>query len=90
MSSGAPRQRFFATCAPGFEALLHEEAKALKLPVLERQTGGVSFEGALQDAWRANLELRTAIRVLMQVARFPARRRCYSPCPRPTSRGCGR
>jgi putative N6-adenine-specific DNA methylase len=72
LSPGAPRQRFFATCAPGFEALLHEEAKALKLPLLERQTGGVSFEGTLQDAWRANLELRTAIRVLMQVARFPA------------------
>jgi 23S rRNA G2445 N2-methylase RlmL len=72
LSPGPAHQRFFATCAPGLEALLHAEARALKLTALERQTGGVSFEGTLQDAWRANLELRTAIRVLMQVARFPA------------------
>jgi 23S rRNA G2445 N2-methylase RlmL len=72
LSPVGARERFFATCAPGLEALLHEEAKALRLAGLERQTGGVSFEGSMQDAWRANLELRTAIRVLMQVARFPA------------------
>ena len=72
MSSPAARARFFATCAPGLEGILHEEARGLKLAHLERQVGGVAFEGALEDAWRANLELRTAIRVLMQVARFPA------------------
>jgi 23S rRNA G2445 N2-methylase RlmL/tetratricopeptide (TPR) repeat protein len=66
------RDSFFVTCAPGLEPVLHEEAKALELARIERQVGGVYFEGALQDAWRANLWLRTAVRVLMRVARFPA------------------
>lgn len=38
----------------------------------ERQVGGVRFEGDLHDAWRANLWLRTAIRVLMRLSRFAA------------------
>jgi len=50
---------------------LHAEARELKLARVERQTGGVYFEGTLADARRANLWLRTAVRVLMQVARFP-------------------
>jgi 23S rRNA G2445 N2-methylase RlmL len=68
----ARREEFFAVCAPGLEPLLHEEVRALKLARVERQVGGVRFEGTLRDAWRANLELRTAIRVLMRVARFDA------------------
>ena len=66
------REVFFATCAPGVEPVLHEEARALGLAKLERQVGGVHFEGPLADAWRANLELRTAVRVLLRVARFHA------------------
>ncbi len=68
----AAKERFFATCAPGLEPLLHEEVKALGLAKVERQVGGVYFEGALADAWRANLWLRTAVRVLMRLARFEA------------------
>lgn len=65
---------FFATCAPGLEPVLHGEAKALKLSQVERQVGGVRFTGSsLEDAWRANLRLRTAVRVLLRVARFEAR-----------------
>jgi len=72
--SAAPlRERFFATCAPGLEPLLHAEARELGLSKVERQVGGVYFEGTLYDALRANLWLRTAIRVLMRVARFEAR-----------------
>ncbi|MCC7012391.1 MAG: RNA methyltransferase [Planctomycetes bacterium] len=67
------RERFFATCAPGLEPVLHEELKTLGLSKVERQTGGVYFEGSLADALRANLWLRTAIRVLMRVARFEAK-----------------
>ena len=63
----------FATCAPGLEALLHEEARALRLAKLERQVGGVRFEGDRAALWRANLCLRTAVRVLRRVARFEAR-----------------
>ncbi|MEW6072012.1 MAG: THUMP domain-containing protein [Planctomycetota bacterium] len=67
------RFTFFATCAPGLEAVLHGEIRALRLARPERQVGGVRFEGSLAEAWRANLELRTAIRVLLRLARFPAR-----------------
>jgi len=66
------RESFFATCAPGLEPLLHAEARALKLPNLEQQTGGVYFEGTLADAARANLWLRTAVRVLLRLTRFQA------------------
>lgn len=66
------RESFFATCAPGLEPLLLAEARALKLPKLEQQTGGVYFEGTLADAARANLWLRTAVRVLLRLTRFQA------------------
>jgi len=68
----AARESFFASCAPGLEPLLMAEARALKLPRLEQQTGGVYFEGTLADAARANLWLRTAVRVLMRLSRFQA------------------
>jgi len=62
----------FVTCAPGVEPLLHAELKALRFARVERQVGGVYFEGSAVDAMRANLELRTAVRVLRRVARFEA------------------
>ena len=68
-----PIDTFFATCAPGIEPTLHAEARALRLARLERQVGGVRFDGTLADAWKANLWLRTAVRVLMRVGRFEAR-----------------
>jgi 23S rRNA G2445 N2-methylase RlmL len=69
----AHRQAYFVTCAPGLEGVLHAEIRALSLGRVERQVGGVRFEGTLRDAWRANLELRTAVRVLQRIARFEAR-----------------
>src|SRR5262245_41603979 len=69
----AERSVFFVTCARGVEPVLHAEAKALKLAKLERQVGGVRFEGTRRDGWRANLMLRTAVRVLQRLARFEAR-----------------
>lgn len=66
----ASRSSFFVTCAPGLEPLLHAELKALRLSKLERQVGGVYFEGDLRDAWRVNLWSRCGVRVLMRVARF--------------------
>ncbi len=68
----AARFVFFATCAPGLEPVLHAEVRALRLAHVERQVGGVYFEGRIEDAWRANLELRTAVRVFLRVARFRA------------------
>lgn len=66
------RHTFFATCAPGLEPVLHAEVKALRLAKIERQVGGVLFSGTMQDAWRANLWLRTAVRVLLRLSRFSA------------------
>lgn len=62
----------FATCAPGLEPVLLDEVRALKLARAEAQRGGVQFEGRIADVWRANLELRTAIRVLARITRFEA------------------
>ena len=70
--SSLARHTFFAVCAPGTEAILHAEMKALRLSKVERQVGGVRFEGTIRDAWRANLHLRTAVRVLLRLARFQA------------------
>lgn len=66
------RHVFFATCAPGLEPVLHGEVRDLGFAKHERQVGGVRFSGTMTDAWRANLELRTAVRVLRRLLRFPA------------------
>ncbi|MCK6446571.1 MAG: THUMP domain-containing protein [Planctomycetes bacterium] len=66
------RSTYFVTCGRGLEPLLHAECKELAFAKLERQVGGVRFEGTLADAWRANLWLRTAIRVLLRLVRFEA------------------
>jgi putative N6-adenine-specific DNA methylase len=68
-----PRHNCFATCAPGLEPLLHSELRGLKLAKVERQVGGCYFEAMPQDIWRANLGLRSAVRVLLRLARFEAR-----------------
>jgi len=70
---GSQRNVYFATCAPGVEPLLLAEARALRLGRVEAQVGGVRFEGTRDDARRANLWMRTAVRVLERLTRFPAR-----------------
>lgn len=67
------RHEYFIPCAPGVERILYQEVKALKLPRAEQQVGGVQFTGEMQHAWQANLELRTAVRVLQRLARFSCR-----------------
>ncbi|MEQ8763727.1 MAG: THUMP domain-containing protein [Planctomycetota bacterium] len=64
---------FFAMCAPGFEPVLHQELRSLRFGKIERQVGGVHFEGRFEEGMRANLWLRTAVRVLMRLDRFEAR-----------------
>jgi 23S rRNA G2445 N2-methylase RlmL len=63
---------FFATCAKGTEGALRRELAALRLPAVTGGRGGVSFEGRLEHGMRACLHARTAMRVLLQLARFPA------------------
>ena len=68
-----PAHTFFATCSPGLEPVLLSEVRALGVGRVEQQVGGVRFQGELADAWRANLLLRSAVRVLMRLERFEVR-----------------
>jgi 23S rRNA G2445 N2-methylase RlmL len=64
--------RFFATCAKGTEGALRSELSLLRLRGLTGSTGGVFFSGAIQAGMRACLCSRVAMRVLLQLAQFPA------------------
>jgi putative N6-adenine-specific DNA methylase len=70
--SNQTRSTFFATCAPGLEPILHKEIADLRFAKVERQVGGVRFDGTDKDMMKANLWLRTAGRVLKRLARFEA------------------
>jgi putative N6-adenine-specific DNA methylase len=61
------RQRYFATCGRGIEPVLADELRALGAADVEPGRGGVHFAGDLALLYRANLWLRTAIRVLRPV-----------------------
>jgi putative N6-adenine-specific DNA methylase len=63
----------FAVAAPGLEPVLLEECRALGLGVVAGELGGVALAGGADALYRANLELRTATRVLVRVAQFGAR-----------------
>ncbi len=64
--------RFFATCAKGTEGALRRELVALRLRGVRGERGGVAFEGELEAGMRACLHSRVAMRVLLQLASFPA------------------
>jgi putative N6-adenine-specific DNA methylase len=59
--------KYFATCARGLEPVLVRELEALAAADLEVGRGGVAFAGDRALLYRANLWLRTAIRVLQPV-----------------------
>ncbi len=61
-----------ATCGLGLEELLAGELAALGARDLARERGAVSFRGAWEDCWRANWRLRTANRVLVEIAAWDA------------------
>ena len=69
-----PVQSFFAVTAPGLENLCYQELSAMPGTTSHMAIipGGVAFQGRLPDMYRANLELRTATRILMRIARFNA------------------
>ena len=62
----------FLACAPGLEAVLAQEAKALGFGPLRMAAGGIAFDGTWSDVQRANLRLRGAARVLARIGGFPA------------------
>jgi putative N6-adenine-specific DNA methylase len=65
------RTRFFATCARGLEPILAQELAALGSGDVQPGRGGVAFTGGQGALYRANLWLRTAVRVLQPVLEAP-------------------
>lgn len=62
---------FFLVATPGLEAPLYAEAQAAGFAA-RQVSGGVEVEGGWPEIWRANLELRGAVRVLARIAVFRA------------------
>ena len=65
--------RFFATAAKGTEGALRDELRALRLPKVRADRGGVHFEGSLADGMRACLWSRVAMRVLLSLGEREAK-----------------
>src|SRR4051812_920613 len=58
---------YFATCARGLEQVLADELRALRAEEVRPGRGGVAFAGDSALLYRANLWLRTAVRVLRPI-----------------------
>jgi putative N6-adenine-specific DNA methylase len=63
---------FFAVTAPGLERLAATELRALGVPRVRVESGGVSFGGSVEQLYAANVHLRTASRVVVRIASFHA------------------
>ncbi|MCK5396088.1 MAG: bifunctional 23S rRNA (guanine(2069)-N(7))-methyltransferase RlmK/23S rRNA (guanine(2445)-N(2))-methyltransferase RlmL, partial [Gammaproteobacteria bacterium] len=61
---------FFATCSKGVEDLLQKELEQLDAPQIKIHTGGVSFGGEFEHAYKACLWSRVASRILFQLKAF--------------------
>ncbi|WDQ16652.1 THUMP domain-containing class I SAM-dependent RNA methyltransferase [Rhodopirellula sp. P2] len=59
-------------CAFGLEAIVKRELKGLGIEATISDSGRVSFRGTPEMVCQANLWLRTADRILIRVAEFPA------------------
>ena len=64
--------RIVATAAFGLEAIVARELKYLGFKGYAVENGRVLFSGTGNDVARCNIRLRTADRVLVEVARFRA------------------
>jgi len=62
-----------AVTAPGLEANTRSELHRLGLSTGEEEPGLIPFTGSLDDLARANLQLRTASRLVMRLGQFHAR-----------------
>jgi putative N6-adenine-specific DNA methylase len=63
--------RYFATCARGLEPILADELRGLNARDVAPGRGGVAFAGDKGLLYKANLWLRTAVRVLRPVLEAP-------------------
>ncbi|MDR0514689.1 MAG: bifunctional 23S rRNA (guanine(2069)-N(7))-methyltransferase RlmK/23S rRNA (guanine(2445)-N(2))-methyltransferase RlmL [Coriobacteriaceae bacterium] len=68
----APRYEYLVRCAGGFEQILAQELKDLRIRGIRPLTGGVAFSGSLEEGYRACLWSRVASRVLLVIARIDA------------------
>jgi putative N6-adenine-specific DNA methylase len=72
MKAGDSELEIFLVTAPGLESALCAEARAKGFAAATAIKGGVTVKGGWAEAWRANLELRGAVRVLARIAEFRA------------------
>ncbi len=66
-------EQFYVVVAPGLEQVCADELAALGIAVPATGSGGIGFTGRLADLYRANLQLRTASRVLVRFGRLRCR-----------------
>ena len=71
MNTDTPLE-IFLVCAPGLEPLLLEEVCEHGFTDPVQSPGGVTITGGWPEVWRANLQLRGAVRVLVRVGAFMA------------------
>jgi putative N6-adenine-specific DNA methylase len=67
--------RCFAVCALGLEELVASELRSLGIDArtTDEEPGGVAFDATVEALYQANLNLRTASRVLVRLASFHVR-----------------
>ncbi len=70
MSIWNQKSKILVTCPKGVSPYLKKEIEALDFPVLAELDTAIQTEGTLQDTMVLNLHLRTAQRVLYQLATF--------------------
>jgi putative N6-adenine-specific DNA methylase len=68
----AERHDLFAVASPGLERVAAAELRGLGYADAQEVAGGATFRGTLADAFRANLWLRSASRVLVRLGSFDA------------------
>lgn len=67
---GTPKFEVFLVAPPGLELVLKAEALNAGFKKAKATPGGVTFRGNWMDVWRANLQLRGAVRVLARIGGF--------------------
>jgi putative N6-adenine-specific DNA methylase len=65
-------QTFIAKTLAGLEPVLADELRALGATSVRELKRAVSFDGDIRMLYRANYELRTALRILVPIHSFPA------------------
>lgn len=66
-------QECYAITPPGIEHLTAGELLRLGITPTDTEPGGVTFQATLRQLYTANLSLRTANRIVVRMAAFPAR-----------------